>query len=437
VLASPGQARARAGASDIEHALQLLANDRNPWPGFDVLAIPLAVYDGSKTYLFRHPSPDEGFARIDGGAAVMSGRHPAINSNSSAEIGGVMTATVMADGARGDQPADEVAAVALHESFHVFQRAHHQAWSGNEGDMLMYPVEDARLLALRRQETEALRRSLATRSKTDAACWARVAMDVRRQRFAAMDSAFSRYERLTELNEGLATYLQLYARYQNVGFPESEFAATAVRQRTYTTGPALAYLLDRFMPGWRESLEANDRQFLDEMLTRALTASASGAACSFAPEDIARMEREAVSDANAVSVKRSAQRREFDDFKGWRIVIEAPRDKPLWPAGFDPLNTERVDGGLLHTRFASLKNDDGSAEALDGAGADITVFTEGPGPHPLFNGVTRAVIHVGAKPEVDIHGERRARIKVAGVTIDVTEGETHERDREVHIQLGK
>ena len=55
------------------------------------------------------------------------------------------------------------------------------------------------------------RRALANTENAGAACWARVALSYRRERFAAMDSAFPRYERLTELNEGLAAYVQLRA----------------------------------------------------------------------------------------------------------------------------------------------------------------------------------------------------------------------------------
>lgn len=436
-LGSTGAAGAGTAARDVESALQRIANDRNPWPGFVPLTIPLAIYDGTKTYLFRHPSPGASFARLDGGVSVMSGRHEAVNSNTSAEIGGVMTATLMADGESGNKPADELAAVALHESFHVYQRAHHKTWVGNEGDLLLYPAADARLLAWRRQETEALRRALATRSKTDSACWALVAMDARRQRFAAMDSAFSRYERLTELNEGLASYIQLYALYQNVEFPEDEFDATAARLRTYTVGPALAYLLDRFRPDWMESLEHDDRQFLDEMLAAAIADANPAPACAFTPDELARIETRAKADAGAVATKRQTLRREFDAYPGWRIIIEAGAKDPLWLSGFDPLNVELVEGGVLHTRFASLKNDDGSVEALDGDGADVTVFTEGPGPHPLFNGVTRAVIHVSAQPDVNIRGERRVDVKAPGVLIRTTHATIREREREVRIRLGK
>lgn len=429
-----GAAHARATAPEIEKQLQLLVAGRDGWPGFEPLRIPLAVYDGKKTYLFRHLSPGPEFARLDSGTHVMSGRHPAVNSNTNAEIGGVATATLMADGNKSDRPADELAAVALHESFHVYQRAHHKGWSGNEGDMLLYPFDDAEALALRRMETEALRRALATKSRTETECWARRALDLRRTRFARMDSAFVAYERLTELNEGLATYVELYARYLKPEFPKDEFAAESVRQRVYAVGPAWAYLLDLFSPDWKQSLEKNDGQFLDAMLADQL--GGGGKSCDFAPADIADIQERARLDAGAVVSNRRDRRKQFDAQSGWRIIIETSAEKPLWPAGFDPLNVERVDGGLLHTRFVKLSNDYGNMEALDGSNADVTVLTEGPGPHPLFNGITRVVVLVGAKPAVDIWGEHRVKVNAPGFTIKVERAEMHEKEREVRIRLG-
>src|SRR5690606_31215857 len=111
----------------------------------------------------------------------------------------------------------------------------HPGWAGNEADMLLYPVDDAGLLALRRRESAALRRALAAADRADqvaVACWTRLALDARDERFATMDSAFSTYERLTELNEGLASYLQLRAAGRTtVEVPETRFAPSAVRNR--------------------------------------------------------------------------------------------------------------------------------------------------------------------------------------------------------------
>ena len=86
------------------------------------------------------------------------------------------------------------------------------------------------------------------------------------------------------------------------------------------------------------------------------------------------------------------------------VSVETADGRPLWPQGFDPLNVERVDGGLLHTRFLKLGNDDGALQVIDEGNADVEAFTEGVGPHPLFNGVRRLTVAGLAKPEVATEG---------------------------------
>ena len=380
---------AASPAADIEREVQRIAGSRALWPGFEPLGIPLAIYDGERTHLFRHPA----------GAQVFEGRHPAVNANTSAEIGGTVTATLMAD-RPGPTPATpaELAAVALHEAFHVFQRRRHPGWQADEGALLLYPVDDAKLLGRRRLESEALRRALADPGK--AACWARQFLAFRRERFAGIDPAFAAYERGTELNEGLAQYIQLLAAGQTPEIPAEELPAADVRHRIYTIGPAIAFLLDRLRPGWQASLEADDKQLLEDLLAPV----AKEGDCALTPAEIERVERAAREDTAAIRASRTGLRKEFDARPGWRVVVQAAEGKPLWPQGFDPLNVALVDGGLLHTRFVQLGNDSGKIEAIDSEGTDLEALTEGIGPHPLFNGVRRAAIAGLPKPEIRSEG---------------------------------
>lgn len=428
-------ATALATAREVER----LARSRSFWPGFDPLDIPLAIYDGKSTWLFRHPSPPRDF-EPSSISSIMSnvreGRHPAVTSNSSAEIGGVLTATLIADGARANIPPRDLAAIAIHEAFHVFQRTKHPHWQANEGDLLLYPVDDANLLALRRFETEALRRALDARERSRVACFARLAVDYRMRRFAAMDSAFATYERATELNEGLATYVQLLASGKPVQIPVGGFAPGDVRHRSYAIGPAIAFLLDRIRPGWQHSLEAHDRQRLDEVLSGALageTPSPNGG-CAIPPPDSAIIVNTAKRDAAAVAQERVARQRAFDTRAGWRVILIAAEKEPLFPQGFDPLNVERVDGGLLHTRFITLGNDRCKATAIDEAGVDLEVMTVGIGPHPLFNGVRRAVIAGLGRPEIT-HAADRVAIHTPGLTVECAGATVEERGQAVTVSL--
>ena len=436
LLAAPltAQEHALAIARDVER----LAAGRSFWPGFEPLAIPLAIYDGKRTWLFRHPAPPRDFAPSaisSVRAHVREGRHPAVTSNSSADIGGVSTATLLADGARAKLSSAELAATALHEGFHVFQRTRHPGWQGNEGDLLLYPIENADLLVARRLETEALRRALLAADPARTACYARLAVDYRAQRFRAMDSAFVAYERGTELNEGLATYVQQLALGRTtIDVPPDEFPAGDVRLRIYTIGPAIAFLLDRIRPNWKESLEAHDRQAIDEVLAGALVGAVESPmdGCALPPTDVRRIEDAARRDAADVVSRRTTRRRAFDARTGRRVLITAAPGKPLWPQGFDPLNIERVDGGLLHTRFLALGNDVCKATAIDENGIDIDALTDGFGPHPIFNGVRRAVIAGVEKPVVTIDGTR-VTIQSSGLHLECSAATVEETAQEIRV----
>ena len=149
------------------------------WPGFRPDTIPLAIFDGTRTWLFRHRAPPAPFVRDDGEFFVMEGRHPAVTANSSTTLGGQTTATLIPNFATS--PPKRWAAVMAHETFHAFQRTRHKTWSANEGDLFTYPFENVDALARRRLEFEALRRALVARDKGMAACWTR---SVLAERFA-------------------------------------------------------------------------------------------------------------------------------------------------------------------------------------------------------------------------------------------------------------
>jgi hypothetical protein len=423
----------RERAFAIEREFQRMSRTVVLWPGYDPLEIPLAIFTGEQTFLFRHPKTPEGFARTNE-ALVMEGRHPAATSNSSAEIGSVATATLLADGPRAGRSANDQAAVALHEAFHVYQREHHPSWSGNEGVLFLYPVEDVHLLQLRSAETEALRRALMNRGQ-DAACWARAALAFREARFAAMDTSFVTYERRSELNEGLATYVQLKAvGASRVEIPMGGFPAAAIRDRLYAVGPAWAFLLDRVQPNWQRTLEANDTLSLDRMLAQSL-GSARPSSCTFTPAETMRMEEEARGRVAELRHTRAAHQRDFEERPGWRVTVRSPASQPLWPQGFDPLNVERIEAGILHSRFLKLGNDSGEMQAIDEGNTDMQALTEAAGAHPLFNGIKRVTVAGLSQPEVTTQGQdvivgapgftarfRNAAVETKGTEVTVTLG---------------
>jgi hypothetical protein len=430
------EVRALSLAEEVER----LAGVRNYWPGFDPMTIPLAVYDGKRTYLFRHPGMPRGFAEAEGGGhgvLAYEGRHPAITANSSADIGGTMTATLLLDGSSSERSLTALAAVALHEAFHVYQRESHPEWAANEADLFVYPIDDPGLLTLRRLETEALRRALAKAGSTESQCWAGQALAFRAERFAEMDAAFAAYERGTELNEGLAAYVQLLAEgQQTVTLPADGFGVTDIRIRAYTTGPAFALLLDLFNEDWRESFEADDRQNLDQALLAELEAGHrdSSDQCEFSDAEIAESGRVALSDVAAVLAGQIERREKFDARPGWRVVVQAAHGEPLWPQGFDPLNVERVQGGILHQRFLRLGNDSGHLEAMDAGETDVEALTIGVGPHPLFNGIRQVLIAGLARPDVTVD-DAHVSIRMPGLEANFERASVHRNTGELVVRL--
>lgn len=402
------------------------------WPGFDPLAIPLAVYDGERTFLFRHPAPPPGFLPDSGTSPTAyagPGRHEAVTANTNSKIGGVPTATVILDLSLSDGALLDLAAVAIHEAFHVYQRARHPGWIGNEADLFTFPADSPELLALRRLETEALRQGLAAKDTTVAACWARRALALRGERYARMDSAFVAYERGTELNEGLATYVQMRAAGRSrVDLPPGEFGPAEVRRRAYATGPALALLLDQFAPEWPAAFEANDRQTLDGALTAAV---GPGTACTSGDAVRIEAERNARVDIAALAAERAHRLALFEAKPGWRVVVEPGASEPLWPQGFDPINVDCLGPGqVLHARFLQLGNGAGKLEVLNAES-----LTEGLGPHPLFQGVGRVVVTGLAEPTVS-EAEGKLLLRAPGLTLEFRGASVVRREGVVTVRVG-
>jgi|SRR5687767_7406500 len=372
----------------IDEEVRRLAS-RPLWPGFDPAKVPLAIFDGERTFLFRHPSPPPEFRRVADRpeTAVVAGQHPLVRANTSVAIGDARTATLLLD-ATEEAPVRESAAVAVHEAFHVFQADRHPKWGGNEVDLFTYPMDEPVLLQRSRLETEALRRSLAEGERA-AACWAAAALDLRRARFSQLGESGALYERGTELKEGLARLVETRARgasSRDPVFPASEFAAADVRSRSYAVGHAFGLLLDRFAPGWESKLEAGAGETLDALLSGALSTRKASRPCRFTSQETARALDGAKRSLELARLTREAVREDF--FRaGWKLVVLSD-DEPLSPQGFDPLNVERLaPGEVLHSRWVKLGNSRGSLEVLN-----ARAVTESAGRHPLFEGVRRVTV---------------------------------------------
>ncbi len=378
----------------LAQALDTMAQaSREVWPGFVPARVPLAVYDGTRTWVFRHPASLAGFTPDDTLRAtqVFAGRHPLMRANTSVDWEGVRTATVLVDTA--ENPGLRAwASVAVHEAFHVFQRAHYRRWGGNDAYLFLYPVTNALNLELRREETAALRAAMRAPDVAERACWARVALQARKERFGFLDSASVAYERGTEMLEGLADYVAARATGTDVAPPRAFYRAEDVRGRSYAVGAAMAAVLDDLSPAggaeWRAALAAESDRWLDDLFEAALARKDdAGRRCGLVPAQQRALHAQAVLDVQDLEARRRSRRQAFLEAPGWRVVIEA-EDAPVFPRQFDPLNVFRLnDREVLHDRHLVLANESGAVEILD-----RTSLTVGDVSHPLFAGVIRVTI---------------------------------------------
>jgi len=387
------------------------------WPGFAPARDALAVFDGESTWVFGYPRPLTGFsadARCPG-AQRAAGRHANVRANTSIEWDGVAVATLLAAAAHADSVA-AYAATAIHECFHLYQRARHPRWSADEGALFEYPAEDESLLAWSKLEMEALRRGIAAESDAESARWARTATEYRKSRAARMPAAAIAYERNTECNEGLAQYVEHRALERATGVAAAsrarlsdDYPADGVRWRCYASGEAWALLLDRHRRNWRRRLVERDTVALDVWLAQARPV-ANAAPALVGAATVARLETAARYAVASLREARVDEGRRFMAQPGHTLVFEAATG-PWWPEKFDPLNVRLLnDGVVLHKRWLRIGNETDRIEILD-----CVALSEPAGAHPLFGGVRRLVIAGLAAPPALVGSDSTLVVQAAGV----------------------
>ncbi len=62
--------QAAATATAIDREIARIGTAITLWPRFTPVSIPLAIYTGQRTYLFRHPAAPADFARLSYGIFV-------------------------------------------------------------------------------------------------------------------------------------------------------------------------------------------------------------------------------------------------------------------------------------------------------------------------------------------------------------------------------
>lgn len=388
--------------------------DEHLWPGFDVLRVPLAIFDGASTWLVRHPSVPEPFGRTnDPQVHHIDGRHPAVVANTATTIGEHLCATALLPNGIAD--ADDVAKLLVHEAFHVWQRHEHPDWGASESAHLLYPRDDVDVIDAVMTEAEALAVALHAGNDDEAAAWLATAMSARERRASLLSEASIQFDRDLERLEGLAHYVELLA--QRAITDERTLPVrpdlTNVRSRGYWSGAVKALLMDRFNSEWQQRVNDHADVTMDSLLHEVL--AHRGAEPATIPDRVAtQISERAVAAAEEARAHVDGKREAYMARPGWRIEVRG-ESEPLRITSFDPMNIEVLaDGDLLHTRMVSI----------EGPGAHVSVFggqalTQAAGADPLADGIAKVIITgVQRLPEQDYRGDVRV-LSGMGLTIRV------------------
>ncbi len=152
---SPPGSLLRRALEEVHHAPPDL------WPGFVPADVPTLIFDGAQTWL-NGMTPDEaGWEETPHGWRWQE-RHPALVANTALALPGGRPAAGILLNAVPNLNAVRLAALVIHEAFHVWQAQHpSSAWEANELDALSFPADDAPILHARAEETACLRAALA------------------------------------------------------------------------------------------------------------------------------------------------------------------------------------------------------------------------------------------------------------------------------------
>ena len=406
--------------------------ERKLWLGFEPMTIPVAVYDGERTWLLKHPDPPSEFAAWPDSheAYVFQGLHETVRANTATLIGEIPAAAIMLESIV-DLDVSAMASIFIHEMFHVFQNERYPGWGSDIGAMFLYPYENIDLLYLRRLETEALRRAQEIGNVEDSLGWVAIAMALRQDRYSRLPDDCVVFERGTELLEGLAQYVERQSLGQSqITLPFEEYEPDGLRKRCYDSGSCMAMLLDRFQTGWKQLLGDGDVRSLDELL-REVSFGKSVQRLDFTAVEQKEARARAVRDVTQLRKRRDLLRRAFEGKPGYRIAIRTSSMNCLRTKGMDPSNCMKLsDHDILHTRFLRLGNETTSIEMLEG-----TAMTHATGDHPLYSGFEEVVFAgLVKRPEVTVVGNQ-LRVNAMGLSIECSQALLTEHAKEWIIEL--
>jgi hypothetical protein len=344
------------------------------WPGFRPDTIPLQlVFPGRGTMLIGWAgNAPSGYTPIGSSA-------PGAYWHAGADRGAASTATELdhrsvAQMVITDTAVASVAGLMSHEAFHAFQQSVRRdgvkfGKGENSYYVSQYPVFDVANETSFALELAVLAEGLSARTADAARAAARRFLSLREARHRAMDANVALFEKMTELNEGLAEYALVQASHQPGGSPapaptvaqrlETVLGAgdRSIRLRFYSTGAAQALLLDRLAASdWKRELMMRDVT-LSDLLGEAISYRASEMADIAQAKQMhsgAAVAREAVTRVASLRRRVNARADSLLAVPGELVTIDRSRLQ-LNSCGFDPQNMLQLgDGAILHTRWLHM-----------------------------------------------------------------------------------
>ena len=366
------------------------------------------------------------------GVLVSPGRHPAVVANSTRDIGGVRTATVIAT---PGQSVENTMLAIVEEVFHVFWLARHPSFRPDEMARYAYPVKDLENLRRMLAEDEALARALEADTEQAAARWAATALQIRRDRTPSVADAARTFETALEMMEGTANYSARRSLGQSPGQTAArlrgERSAEGVRWRFYDTGTALCFLLDRLDPGWKVRSDEEPGLTIGELLTAAV-ARRGIEPNTFSEAEVAGFRTRAAADVADLAGRQQRLRAELLARPGARVVIEmADGAEPFRVQRFDPINLFVLDAGeVVQADFITLARQGGAVEVTNpsfsrNSFAGTIVLTAPAGRHPLGSGIRQVTI-VGIQNALRVdRGEGTITVSAPGLRIELRGADVH------------
>jgi hypothetical protein len=360
---------------------------------------------------------------------VLTGRFPAVASNSTREIAGVRTATVLAT-PDGD-PNGALLAVA-EEIFHVFWLARHPAFRSDEMARYDYPIGDVDFLRRLLAEDEALARALDAETEAESAAWAALALEIRRERTTGLAQNVTSYETALESMEGTANYVARRAAGESPARTAQRLREKrqpeAIRWRFYDTGAALCWILDRLAPDWKVRSESSPERSPESILEGVL-AGRRVPSMRFSESELASFGKSASAASADLAARMEGLRKEIAGRAGWRVVIEVPEGAgPLRLQRFDPVHLVVLDGGeVIHPHFVTVGGPGGSVALTNpgfarGSSAGTVVVSASAGRRPMGEGFRRlTVVGIPGSPEVDREG--KVTVKAPGLDVEFEKAE--------------